>query len=189
MRVPRPKRKGAGTCRGCLWWRVLAQPSLGPRLLVAGQDTCEVGRREAAECFLPGRNSETGLSQLQAGSCLSSPSEAPVAAAWLLAALAALLGESSSPPWRRDTRRSPGRESSVVFAIFLPCALPSTAFRFGEWCFRPPSPTGIALLESHNVGPDSIKTLPIYNSGESQALKKGLNIALGSSVLKFTESP
>lgn len=149
-------------------------------------------RQPKAACFLPGRNSKTVLSQLQARSCLSSPSEAPVAAASLLAVLAALLWKpsgSSSPPCRRDTRCSPGRDSAVIFAIFLPCALPSTAFRFGQWCFRPPSPTGIALLESHNVGPDSTKTLPIYNSGESQALKKGLNIALGSSVLKFTESP
>lgn len=68
MRVPRPKRKGAGTCPGCLWWRVLAQPSLGPRLLVVGQDTCEVGHQEAAQgCVFPAGEEQQNCFESAAG--------------------------------------------------------------------------------------------------------------------------
>lgn len=91
-----------------------------------------------------------------------------------------------SPPWQRGTRCFPGRENSVFFVIFLPCSLPSTSYCFGEQCFGPPFPPGVVLLESHNLGPDS-KFMHTYNSGETQALKKILNIVQESSVLKFTE--
>lgn len=92
MRVLRAKIKGvciySDHSPGCLWWCFLAHPSLGLRLLAAGQATCEVGPwKEAQGWLFPAGEEQQNYFESVAGRELPSLFEVPVAAALLLTAL------------------------------------------------------------------------------------------------------